>query len=421
MHSKYGIRLTSAALRAGFALVSKPLLLRLLPLGVITDELFAGSIAATTVYAILTSQVRAAFYKTVADSDTLRTMRQTTAQHIGFVLMLGLSSVLVALPFAYFYAGLINIKSTTLFLLTFFCYYVSAVVSDTIFLSCNLSRLEDKNNLADLLATGVPLFTSIFPLLALRLAGLTGYLFAILALSTIYACLVLWKCNSWPCIPTKDYIFEVLNVFNAMAGVSLVAKLFPFVETAALSRLGTGSITIYSLAKGIYSSFLNIAELGFLQRLVASFQLLISESNGHLLKKKLKASNRITLLCCAVGPLALLMPSEIWIRTSSILGIRTAEDASTLLQCIVTLSPFFGASICAAYTMPILYSLGEFEFVSGIAMPSALINSVAILISSHYFGIAGACLSLGAYFCMNVFFFYRRALWNCSSLHSVAG
>ena len=154
---------------------------------------------------------------------------------------------------------------------------------------------------------------------------------------------------------------------------------------------------------------------------MASFQLLISESNWHFLKEKLNASNRITLLCCAVGPLALLMPSEIWIRSSSILGMRTAEDASTLLQCMVTLSPFFGASICAAYTMPILYSLGEFKFVSGIAVPSAVINSIAILISSHYFDITGTCLSLGAYFCMNAFFFYRRALWKCSSFHPVDG
>ena len=408
-------------MRVSFALVSKPLLLRLLPLGSVTDELFAASIAATTFYTILASQVRTAFYKTVADSGTLKTRRQTTSQHIGFVLMLGIFSILVALPFAHFYAGLINVKSTALFLLAFFCYYVSAVASDTIFLSCNLSRLENRNNLADLLATGVPLFTSILPLLALRLGGLTGYLFAILVLSAIYAYLILWKCNSWPRVPTKDYIFEVSNVFKSMAGVSLVAKLFPFVETAALSRLGTGSITIYSVAKGIYSSFLNIAELGFLQRLVASFQLLISESNWHFLKEKLNASNRITLLCCAVGPLALLMPSEIWIRSSSILGMRTAEDASTLLQCMVTLSPFFGASICAAYTMPILYSLGEFKFVSGIAVPSAVINSIAILISSHYFDITGTCLSLGAYFCMNAFFFYRRALWKCSSFHPVDG
>jgi len=410
-----------SALRVSFALVSKPLLLRFLPLGSITDDLFAASIAAATVYTILASQARTAFYKTIADNDTLKTRRQTTSQHIGFVLMLGIFSIFVALPFAHIYAGLINVKSTALFLLAFFCYYVSSVASDTISLCCNLSRLENKNNLADLLTTGVPLFTSILPLLAVRLGSLTGYLFAILVLSSIYAYLILWKCNSWPRVPTRDYIFEVLDVFKSMAGVSLVAKLFPFVETVALSRLATGSITIYSVAKGMYSSLLNIAELGFLQRLAASFQLLISESNWHLLKEKLNASNRISLLCCAVGPLVLLMPNEIWIRSSSILGIRTAEDASTLLQCMVTLSPFFGASLCAAYVMPILYSLGDFKFVSGIVVPSAVINSAAMLISSHYFGIKGTCLSLGGYFCMNVFFFYRRALWKCSSFHPVAG
>jgi hypothetical protein len=404
------IRITSALSKATIAIISKPLLFKIASVGEQTDALYATVAIAGTAFTIFTTLTRPAFYNLIAfNSNDKRLLRNCISEALGVLILSFLPVVIVGLAIAIGYCSGKSSEATTSFLILYGAACFSAAIDSAIFYIIMYLRILGDNFLGDLLILSSQVLSSLAPLALVKSYGVIGYSVSSALLVTLFGFCLIFLLRITPHFPSCKTKAELRRASKPMLGPALFTKLYPLLEAYLVQRTGSGFLTLYSFAKGVYASLLSFLDISILQRFNASSQALIGKHEFQRLSVSLRDALEKLLLIALLSIPLILFSKPLILILASYIGFDSIGHHGLLYSIALALYPFAIASIVSSLVVPLLYMLGLYRLVSSIAISSCAISACVMYAFCHFFGVIGVAISLSLYFAANVSIFTRCA------------
>jgi len=190
-----------------------------------------------------------------------------------------------------------------------------------------------------------------------------------------------------------------------MLTTSMFTKLFPILEVYTVAQTGSGILTLYSFAKGLYGSLVSFLDISILQRINASSQAMIGKGEQSRLSITLRKNIRTVLVISVIAIPAFLLARPFVPMILSHQGAYENRYSGVFYSILLSLYPFAMASIISSLVVPLLYMQGRYKAISSIAVPSCAIAAFAMHFIGQSTGVVGVAVLISIYYSANTAIF----------------